>query len=97
MLLFTHCGVWGVISTIIYSLCGVTYDWQAEKIGQETADANSQFSIVPQDILRKLPGKVVRERIRFLHIHTLRSRTHTHGCKKPVFHRTSEHIAQITG
>ena len=25
-------------------------------MGLETADANSQFAIVPQDILRKLPG-----------------------------------------
>jgi DNA excision repair protein ERCC-4 len=29
---------------------------EAEKIGLETADAKGQFAIVPQDILRKLPG-----------------------------------------
>ena len=29
---------------------------EAERVGQDTADAKSQFSIVPQDILRKLPG-----------------------------------------
>ena len=31
---------------------------KAEKIGLEASDAHGQFSITPQDILRKLPGNL---------------------------------------